>query len=125
MAPLPTYEAPHKQLGRLMVLARRRGLCFESWWEEAVRPGRTMVMVTHARPPSGAVLWPTDRNAREEWRVAIMGSQEGWRRAFERAAPSRAEEAIAFLGDALGLLRASDPELVAGESEHVGRLLAA
>lgn len=106
MAPLPTYEAPHKQLGRLMVAARRRGLCFDAWWDEAVRPGRAVVMVTHASPPAGCVLWPTDRNARLEWLAAIAESREGWRRAFERAVPSPAEQAIAYLGDALGLLQA-------------------
>lgn len=124
MAPPTTYEKPQVQLGRLMVAARRRGLSFEAWWEEAIRPGQSVVMTNTPNPPAHAVRWPSDRNDRLEWMAAIVGgmvevgkgpagesirewydgSKEGWRRAYEQVAPTRAEEALAFLADAIGAL---------------------
>lgn len=124
MAPPVTYAPPHKQLGRLMIAARRRGLSFEEWWSEAVRPRKPLVMVTHPNPPAGAVRWPTDRNDRVTWQAATNEAREGWRRAYERETPTRAEEAIAFLGDAIGALAATAEELadleveVAAEAER-------
>lgn len=103
MAPAAIHPAPHTQMGRLMVEARRRGLSFEAWWKEAVRPGATLVMVNHVDPPVGAVRWPTDRPDREAWQRATMDAKEGWRRAYEREAPGRAEAALAFLADAIGV----------------------
>lgn len=98
-----------------MVLARRRGLSFEEWWEEAVRPDASLVMTTHPNPPEGAVRWPTDKTDREAWRAATIEAKSGWRRAYEQARPSRAEEAIAFLADAIGAL--ANPEELAAFAE--------
>lgn len=104
MAAPARYVAPHKQLGSLMVRARRRGISFEEFWQEAVRPGETLVMVTTANPPAGAVRWPTDRNDRVTWQHAIKGAKDGWRRAYEREAPAPAELALRALADSLDLL---------------------
>lgn len=87
-----------------MVAARRRGLTFEEFWEEAVRPQRSLVMVTTPNPPRGAVRWPTDRNDRLGWQDAIRASKAGWHRAFERAAPTQPEAALALLAPALEAL---------------------
>lgn len=106
MAPQPTYESPHVQLGRLMVAARRRGLSFEEFWMEAVRPRKPIVMVTHPDPPEGAVRWPTDRNQRVDWQVGISGSKEGWQRAYERRVPTRSEAALGLLAPGLEALDA-------------------
>lgn len=119
MAPRPTYDPPHVQLGRLMVLARRRGLAFDVWWEEAVRPGKALVMTNSPHPPDGCVRWPSDRNDRVTWQSAIHGSKEGWRRAYERAEPTSHEAALAFLAPGLEALDAvatdrADDELHAG-----------
>lgn len=87
-----------------MVAARRRGLSFEAFWEEAVRPGLPLVMVTHPDPPAGAVQWPTDRNDRVTWQAAINGSKAGWQRSFERRPPTPQEAALLLLAPALGAL---------------------
>jgi hypothetical protein len=127
MAPQPTYDSPHVQLGRLMVQARRDGLDFEAWWTIAVRPrachdcgvealsspcecgcrrvdGPALVMANTIDPPAGAVRWPTDRDDRVTWQAAIMESKDGWRRAFEGVAPTKQEAALAFLAPGLAAL---------------------
>lgn len=104
MAPQPTYESPLAQLSRLMLWGRRAGLSFEECWERAVRPGQTIVMVTHPNPPVGAVKWPTDRNDRVGWQVGIVGSKEGWRRAYEHEQAPSAEAALRLLAPVLGKL---------------------
>lgn len=104
MAPKPTYLAPHKQLGLLMVEARREGVPFDVFWQRSMRPMLPLVMVTDPSPPAGAVRWPTDRNDRVAWHAAIVGAREGWRRAYEREEPTRGERALVVLGDAIGVL---------------------
>jgi hypothetical protein len=119
MAPRPTYTKPHKQLLRLMAQARRRGLSFEEAWEEAMRPGRGVVMTNTPNPPAGAVRWPTDWNDRSEWMAALLGTEEpdengvreAWERAYKREAPARGENALAFLADALDAWRDLADEL--------------
>lgn len=125
MAPRPTYDPPHVQLGELMLKARRRGLSFEQWWEEAVRPQKSLIMVTHPNPPEGAVRWPTDRNDRETWKAAIRGSKAGWRRAYERCHPTRQEEALRYLGEDLGVLEEVMAERTAVELDDAPADLAA
>lgn len=102
-----------------MVLARRRGLTFDQWWAEAMRPGQPLVMVTHPSPPAGAVRWPTDRNDRVTWQSALNGAKDGWRRAFEQRDPSPAERAVRDLGDAIDALVVDAEELaeIAAEAE--------
>lgn len=102
MAPAPTYDPPHQQLGRLMVVARRRGLSFDDFWREAMAPAGATVMVTTERPPVGAVLWPTDRADRVNWQAALAGAKDGWRRAYERLEPTPEERALTVLGEAMG-----------------------
>lgn len=105
MAPQPTYEPPHVQLGRLLLAARRRGLSFDEAWNEAVRPGKTVVMTNTPNPPAGAVRWPSDRNDRVTWQAATLDAKDGWRRAYDREPPSKQEAALALLApglDALG-----------------------
>ncbi len=97
MAPSPTYAAPHVQLGRLMVAARRRGVSFEEWWEEAMRPGASLVMQTHPNPPAGAVRWPTDRADRVAWQQALTATREAWRGSFMRRPATSAERALGVL----------------------------
>lgn len=104
VAPKPTYPAPHKQLGLLMVEARRDGLSFDEFWSRSMRPQMALVMVTDPDPPVGAVRWPTDRNDRVAWRGAILEMEAGWRRAYDREPPSRGERALALLADEIGAL---------------------
>lgn len=125
MAPRPTYDPPHVQLGELMVIARRRGLSFEQWWEEAVRPHKPLIMVTHPSPPPGAVRWPTDRNDRVTWQAAIRSAKAGWRRVYERKQPTRQEEALRYLGEDLGVLEEVADERAAVELHEPARLPAA
>lgn len=115
MAPVAVYEAPHVQLGRLMIAARRRGLSFDDFWMEAIRPGKSLVMVTHAAPPEGCVRWPTDRNDRITWMSAINGVVDGWRRAYERRAPTRAELALMVIADEIGVIAAIAEEVAVVE----------
>lgn len=115
MAPQPTYDPPHVQLGRLMVQARRRGLSFDEWWEEAVRPHKPLVMTNTVDPPEGAVRWPSDRNPRVDWQVAIHGSREGWRRSFERRPPTVQEAALTLLAPGLDALERVAAERAADE----------
>jgi hypothetical protein len=86
-----------------MVMGRRRGLGFEEWWEEAVRPRKRVVMTNDPDPPPHAVRWPSDRNDRVEWRDAILDAKEGWRRAYEQVERSPFDEALLVLADFLGL----------------------
>lgn len=109
------YPPPHKQLGELMIEARRQAMTFDAFWMRAVRPekGQRIVMVTDEDPPPGCVLWPTDPKDRREWRHAITTTKEGWRRAYYREPPSKPEDAVRYLGDALSELEglATDDEL--------------
>lgn len=102
------YAPPHRQLGELMVEARRSGVTFEEFWIRAVRPEKwqTLVMVTDPDPPEGCVLWPTDPKDRKDWRAAILQTQDGWRRSFERTPASRPERAVAELAAVLDELDA-------------------
>lgn len=109
MAPTPTHESPQVQLGRLMLAARRRGLDFDTWWDEAVREGQALVMtnyeVTYGKPPpAGCIRWPTDRNDRVAWQFGIRESKEAWRRVYERAEPTPGDRAIAVIAESIGAL---------------------
>lgn len=107
MAPAHRYASPITQLVPLMADARRRGLEFEAAWEEALRPGKTIVMSTTQGAPETALRWPTDKTEREGWRVALKASREMWRRAYERRPATRSELAVAALAGELGLSPAS------------------
>lgn len=104
MAPLPVHEPPHHQLSRLAEGARRRGVSFEAFWREAIRPERPQIMVTNASPPAGCVRWPTDPRERKAWRTAIIGTKESWRRAYELVEPRVEERALAELSVEFSLL---------------------
>lgn len=124
MAPNPTYDPPNVQLGRLMVDARRRGLDFEAWWQEAVEPGKE-VLTSMDNPPAGAVRWPSDYHERGDWKVAVDGTKEGWRRAFERHEPSAGDLALELLADSLGLLIEDRDDELAAEAAELADLMAA
>lgn len=115
MAPPVQYERPNEQLVRLLSDAKRRGLTFGEAWEEALRPGRSIVMSNTAAAPATAVRWPTDRMDRDAWRSAILRSREGWRRAFYDEPPTRGEEALRFLGEAFATLDRVSGELATRE----------
>jgi hypothetical protein len=104
-----------------MVAARRRGLSFEDFWCEAMRPRASTVMVTTPNPPAGAVRWPTDRNDRVSWQAALSSAKDGWRRAYERVERKPGEEALAYLADEIGAL--ADAAAVLDKAER--RLTAA
>lgn len=115
MARPEKYPAVHKQMGELMLLARRRGLTFDEWWDEAVRPRRSQRLVTSAtlaeNRPACAVMWPADTKDRQLVRAATLDSREGWQRAYDREPASRAERALLQLS---GLIdRWADPEPLA------------
>lgn len=95
------YPAPHVQLLELLREAKRAGWPFEYAWELALRPNRSIVMVTHPNPPPFAIRWPTDKNDREASRQAIVWSKDGWRRAYEGAPASRSERAVQHLAGSL------------------------
>lgn len=124
MAPLATYDPPHKQLGRLMVMARRRGLSFDEFWTEAMRPQAPLIMTTHPLPPVGAwdtawcVRWPTDRNDRITWQAAIRDAREGWRRAYNHEERTKPESALAMLSDDLDTI-ATVAAALAGDEDGV------
>lgn len=79
------------------MLARRRGLTFEEFWLEAIRPDEPVVKVTDPNPPENCVLWPTDPKDRRTWRSAILETRAGWQRAYDCESPARAEEAVGTL----------------------------
>lgn len=97
MAAPTKYTPPHVQLGELAVAALRRGLSFDEFWLEAVRPDRPVVKVTHPDPPPGCVLWPSDPKDGRTWRSAIRETRGGWERAYNREPPAAAERAVAQL----------------------------
>lgn len=115
MAPRPTYDPPHVQLGQLMLAARRSGTSFEEWWEEAVRPGESLVLTSTPDPRARCVRWPSDYHDRATWRAAVLGSKDGWRRAFEREPPTEQEAALALLAPGLEALDSVADERAAGE----------
>lgn len=106
MAPAPTYELPPAQMLALAMAARRRGLDFEEFWMEAVRPGRKQGRITtaHPDPPAGAVRWPSEWSEGTQWREAVVATKEAWRRRYEGEEPTRAESALVELGDSIGVL---------------------
>lgn len=87
-----------------MAESKRCRVPFGLAWALAVRPGRPIVMVTHPAPPAGAILWPTDRNDRITWRVAIEATRDGWRRAFDGFEATDGERALLLLSPALEAL---------------------
>lgn len=109
MAPAPTHESPQVQLGHLMIDARRRGLEFDAWWEEAVREDKPLVMTnyeaTYGKPaPPGCIRWPTDRNDRRAWQFGIRESRAAWKRVYERADPTPGDRAMSLIADSIGVL---------------------
>lgn len=124
------YPAPHSQLSALAVDAKRRGMSFEEFWEEAARPrrcracelstllpecpecgartvGPTPVTVSDPDPPVRAVLWPTDSVDRRTWLGAVDESREGWQRAYEGLEAPRRELALRRLSPTLDAIAAA------------------
>lgn len=119
MAAPTKYPSPLQQMHELAIEARAAGLDFDQWWEQAIRPGRTIVMVTTKNPPAGAVLWPTDRNDRVTWMGAIEDSKEGWRRAYVKAPPTIHEAALRLLAPGLAALDEVAEELYEADERPI------
>lgn len=108
MAARQQYPTPHEQLRDLAIIARAEGLPFDVFWQRATLPGEKPV--TWATPererPDGCVIWPrdtTDRNMNREI-VASKEVREGWRRAYEGWAPTRADRALTALAPGMSRL---------------------
>lgn len=80
------YPVPHEQLYALAVVARRKGVDFDDFWEEAIRPGLPAVTWAKAEElrPVGAVVWPSDTADRAIAVAATIGARVGWRRAYDK-----------------------------------------
>lgn len=105
MAPPRLHEPPNQQLSGLLIEAREMGMSFDEAWERAVRPRKAVVMTTTTDPPAGAIRWPTDRNDRQAWQVAIRQTREAWREEYEGRPRRRCVAAVVVL---LEVLRADD-----------------
>lgn len=131
MAPAPSYDLPPVQLRRLAVLARRRGLSFEEFWIEAVRPGKKQGRVTtaHPDPPAGAVRWPSEWSEGTQWRAAIIELKGAWCRAYDGEEPTGPERAVIELGDSIGVVVAAVAHVLDEEdvepAEDIAELMAA
>lgn len=126
------YPSPLEQLSDLAVDAKFRGLTFEEFWTESLRPrvckrcerstiqitcpdeecgGQTVgpapVTVTGAERPPRVVRWPTDTKDRRTWLYAVDQSKDGWRRAYEGEDAPRREVALKRLRPLLDRLEAA------------------
>lgn len=124
MAPATLYDRPNVQLVHLLRAARDHGQSFESAWQEAMRPDKSIVMSTTHDAPMGALRWPTDRYDRDAWRWALGASKEGWRRAYELAPPSPQEAAVVWLAEMLGGLEDASTVAVPVSARGMGALQA-
>src|SRR5438105_1010895 len=105
------YPTPHEQLRILASRAQVRGLSFDEFWEEAVRPGRPAVTTWHLGQPAiierwdvhldFVIVWPHDTADRKLYQSATAAMREGWRRAYEGTTQTRGELALASLFAAL------------------------
>lgn len=85
---------------RLAVRARALGYSFDDFWRLAMRPRKPPITpkVPREKWPPDAVVWPRDSRDREVWISATNAARDGWRRAYEGIAPTRAEAALILLG---------------------------
>lgn len=101
MAARTKYPPVPVQLTRLVGPARARGLSFEEFWQEAVRPGLPPVTwrTPPARRPEGCVVWPNDTDDRANAREVHADPNviDGWRRAYEEKPPRRRDTALRLL----------------------------
>jgi hypothetical protein len=93
MAAHARYSTPPEQLVEVGALARRQGLSFEQFWARAVHPvwpdGKPRLVTMRTEdPPALAVCWPNDGEERKLWRMAVIGTEDVWRSAYERRDPS-------------------------------------
>ena len=90
------YPTPPAQLLLLAIRARAVPDPFVEFWLSAIRPGTSPPITIKTPPasrPEGAVVWPRDSYDRSVWQEAMYSAEEGWRRAYERLPPTRAERA--------------------------------
>jgi hypothetical protein len=66
-----------------------------------MRPRKRLVLTNTADPPAGAILWPTDSAARNEWRDALEEMRDGFRRAYQQRPATARERAVVLLVDLL------------------------
>lgn len=121
------HLSPAEQMVLLARSARSRGLTFEQWWAEAVRPDLPAILTSHSMKgkhvPDDCVLWPSDGPEKKEWRNATLEAKDGWRRAYERMEPLTRERALLRLWTAIGSVLAGIPEC--DEEPADGRAIAA
>lgn len=98
VAPPIRHPSPLQQLSELAARARSERLAFQEFWTRALRPGSQLVLTTTPSPPTGAVRFPTDAKERRSWQAALVATQDGWRWAYEGAAPTGPEAALVLLG---------------------------
>lgn len=103
MAAHQLYPTPTTQMHELGRLARARGLDFETWWLEAIRPGRTPIISTTPveKRPEGCVVWSSDSAESRSWRDAIRDTKDAWGRSYDGMDPTAADRAVVSLAHAL------------------------
>jgi hypothetical protein len=101
VAPPRRHAAPEETIVGLLAAARREGRSFDDAWYRTVEGNGKLVMTNDPRPPTGCILWSTDRDARNESVAAIQGSREFYRRAYDREPPTAADRAVTALADLL------------------------
>lgn len=115
MAARRKYSSPAEQMGRLARVARGKGLSFDDWWAESVKPGGKLISSTCPawKHTPGCVIWPSDSQDSIIWREATAAAKDGWRRAYELMEPTRGEKALTVLGPLLDQLADPGVELIA------------
>lgn len=103
MAAHQRYPTPTTQMQSLGAEARARGMDFDAWWLEAIRPGRTPIITTtpKGRRPAGCVVWSSDSAESRSWRDAVSATKDAWRRAYTLMEPMPADRAVVALAAAL------------------------
>jgi hypothetical protein len=81
-------------------------MCFEDFWERAVRPDKPAIStrtVAQSRP-LGCIVWPGDTYDRKLWQEAIEATAEEWRNCYLGLPQTTAEKAVASLAPFLDVL---------------------
>jgi len=92
------HAPAHEQIRDLAIDARREGICFDEFWERAIRPGaKPRVNVETQDPPPTAVVWPRDSYECANALAAAAASKDTWRRAYDLEPPTPGDRALAIL----------------------------
>jgi hypothetical protein len=84
MPAIAQYPTAWGQALGLAVIARRRGVSFDAFWEAAMRPGRPPITwrVPQEKRPAGAIVWANDTQTRKDDQAAMNAMRDGWERAY-------------------------------------------